>query len=298
MARRLRRPGRRLCSPGLRAAVATLLIGCAVVACRSDADRTGRADRERGGADQALPTTPPTRIISLVPSVSNIIVAVGEGGRLVARTDFDTRPPLDTLPSVGGGLHPSLERLVVLRPDLVIRFAGESDTDTPARLTDLGIPQLAVRLDTIADVRRVVRDLGQVLDRGETADSLVDALDAALDAVRAATASRTPVRTAFVLGGRPPWVAGPDTFVDELIRLAGGHNVFDDLSRGYGPVSPEVFRARDIEVVLAGPGTTVDSALVGRARLVHLPAPIELPGLDLGDAARAVARALHPGLTL
>jgi iron complex transport system substrate-binding protein len=227
-----------------------------------------------------------------------MIVALGEGERLVARTEFDTGAPLDTLPSVGGGLHPSLERLVALRPDLVIRFAGESDTDTPAQLAELGIPQLAIRLDSIADVRHIVTDLGQVLDRRETAAALVQELDAALEAVRSATASRAPVRAVFVLGGRPPWVAGPGTFIDELITLAGGENVFGDLSFGYGPVSPEVFRARDIEVVLAGPETALDAALVGTARLVRLPAPVELPGLDLGDVARAVARALHPGLTL
>jgi iron complex transport system substrate-binding protein len=240
--------------------------------------------------------SPPERIVSLVPSVTSMIVALGEGHRLVGRTDFDRAPPLDTLPSVGGGLNPSLERLVSLRPDLVLRFEGDSDTDTPERLDELGIAHLAVRTDRIEDVRRIVRLLGRVLDRSARADSLVAQLDRELDEVRRAASGRAVVRTVFVLGGSPPWVAGPGTFVDELIELAGGVNVFFDLARDYGGVSPEAFRARGPEVILTGPTTALTPALTGDARVERLPASVELPGLDLGEAARAVARALHPEL--
>jgi iron complex transport system substrate-binding protein len=237
----------------------------------------------------------PTRIVSLVPSVSSMIVALGEGHRLVGRTDYDHLPPLDTLPSVGGGLNPSLERLIALRPDLVIRFEGDTDTDTPERLDQVGIAHLAVRPDGVADVRDIVLRLGDMLDRRGLADSLVQALDRELEAVRRATEGRPGVAAAFVLGGNPPWVAGPGTFIDDLIALAGGRNVFADLSSQYGAVSPEIFRARGIEVILVGPGTTIMPGLTGTARVERLPASVELPGLDLGEAARAVASALHPG---
>jgi iron complex transport system substrate-binding protein len=239
---------------------------------------------------------PPRRIVSLVPSVGPIVRALGAGERLVGRTDFDTAAAVSELPSVGGGLHPSVEVLASLRPDLVIRFAGESDTDTPARLDDLGIPHLAVRPDGIADIRTIIRQLGVLLAAPDRADSLVSALDAGLEAVRRSTGGRPPVRAAFLLGGRPPWVAGPGTFIDELLRLAGGENVFHDLDRLYAPVSPEVLRSRRVDVVLTGPNASLDPALLGTARHVALPAFVELPGLDLPAAARAVAHALHPDL--
>lgn len=238
----------------------------------------------------------PRRIVSLVPSVTRMIVELGAGHRLVGRTDYDTAPPLDTLPSVGGGLNPSLERLVSLRPDLVVRFQSDTDVETPARLDEIGIAHLAVRADTIADVRSVVRRLGRLLDETARADSLIGVLDRELERVREATVGRTPVRAAFVLGGTPPWVAGPHTFVDELITLAGGVNAFADLERPYAGVSPEVFRARDIDVILLGPGTDLPDALVGDTRVARLTAEIELPGLDLYRAAWAVAAALHEDL--
>lgn len=238
----------------------------------------------------------PQRIVSLVPSVTRMIVELGEGHRLVGRTDYDTTPPLDTLPSVGGGLNPSLERLVSLGPDLVVRFQSDADVETAARLDEIGIAHFAVRADTIADVRSVVRRLGRLLNQTTRADSLIDVLDRELEQVRAATAGRPPVRAAFVLGGTPPWVAGSDTFVDELITLSGGVNAFADLDSPYAGVSPEVFRARDLEVILLGPGTALSDALVGDARVARLSAEIELPGLDLYRAAWAVAAALHPDL--
>lgn len=236
----------------------------------------------------------PSRIVSLVPSVTGMIVELGEGHRLVGRTDYDRDPALDGLPSVGGGLNPSLERLVSLGPDLVVRFEGISDTDTPARLDELGVRHLGVRTDRIGDVRDILVQLGTILDREARADSLVAAIDADLGRVRQVTRALPTVRAAFVLGGNPPWVAGPDTFIDELIEQAGGVNVFADLELRYGGVSPETFRARAPEVILLGPGTALDPELVGGARVVTLPATVEQPGADLGAAAWAVAEALHP----
>ncbi len=244
-------------------------------------------------ADARADTAAPRRIVSLVPAVTDMIVALGEGQRLVGRTDYDDGPALDSLPSVGGGLDPSLERLVSLRPDLVIRFEGITDTNTPARLDQLGVAHLGVRTDRIDDVREILGRLGRILGREARADSLVAAIDAELAAIREEVAARPAVRAAYVLGGDPPWVAGAETFLDELITIAGGENVFADLELRYGGVSPETFRARAPEVILLGPGTALDPELVGSARVVTLPAAVEQPGWDLGVAARAVAEALH-----
>lgn len=236
---------------------------------------------------------PPGRIVSLVPSATEILVALGAAGRLVGRTDYDSDPPLDTLPSVGEGLHPSLEQLVSLRPTLVIRFAGSSDRETPDRLDALRIPHLAVRPDGISDVRRIVRLLGRVAERSPAADSILAAMDATLTRVASRVRHREPRRVAFVLGGSPPWVAGPGTFIDELLTLAGGRNVFSDLDELYGPVSREAFVARPMEMILAVRGTAVELP-VENIPLRRVSGEIQTPGSDLGESALELARILHP----
>lgn len=236
----------------------------------------------------------PERIVSLVPSATRTLAALGAGNRLAGRTEYDTFPPVERLPSVGGGLHPSLERLVSLRPDLVVRFQAGSDRSTAERLDALGIPHLAVRPDGIDDVRSMIRTLGRVTGTTRTADSLVASIDSALARVAGRVGGR-PVRSvAYVLGGEPPWVAGPGTYIDQLIRVAGGRNAFDDLGDLYGPVSPEAFVARPIDLVLTAEGTVLGRGDVAGLPVRRVPPAVERPGPCLGASAWALARAIHP----
>lgn len=286
-------------------------LGGSASGCETDPDPAGEADPQEerapafgertGGqvrivddADRTVTLAePPERIVSLVPSATEILLALGAGDRLVGRTDFDTIPPLAGLPSVGGGLHPSIERLVALEPDLVIRFAGPSDRNTPDRLTRLDVAHIAVRPDGIDDVRRIVTLLGRAVGEIDRAAALVARTDSSLAAVAERVASRPPRTVAFVLGGSPPWVAGPGTFVDELLRVAGGRNAFSDLGELYGPVSREAFVSRSIELVL-----TTNPAPLGflppGMPVERVPATVETPGLALGASARILASRIHP----
>lgn len=281
--------------------LAILLSSCGPTEAPSE--DTGTASSRDGGDDgirveddagrEIVLPRPPRRIVSLVPSATEILVALGAGNRIVARTDYDSIPDLRSLPSVGGGLHPNLERLVAIDPDLVIRFAGPSDRDTPARLTDLGIPHLAVRPDGIDDVRRSVRMLAKVTGAGERGDSLVAGLDSVLARVSERVRSRPAPSVAFVLGGSPPWVAGPGTFVDELLGVAGGRNAFSDLGELYGPVSREAFVSRPVDVVITSQRGGLD--FLPSDVPIHRVSPrLETPGLDLGESARTLAGILHP----
>lgn len=236
---------------------------------------------------------PPTRIVSLVPSATLTLQALGAQSFLVGRTEYDAGSALAHLPSVGGGLEPSLEALVALEPDLVIRFAGESDPSTPKRLDDMGVRHLAVRLDRVADVRALLRELGAVTDLQDRAAELVAEMDAALGEIRRRVQGRPRVRVAYVLGGNPPWVAGPGTFIDELLNTAGGENSFSDLEALYGPVSPEEFLVREIDLLLAPEGGEVLLPSTG-IPLVRVSPALELPGPDLAQAAWRLAEILHP----
>lgn len=270
-------------------------------ACDRQAPRDGSTGRspaidivDADGREVRL-DSPATRIVSLVPSATLTLQALGAETQLVARTDFDTVAWARELPSVGGGIEPSMEAIVAARPDLVIRFGGPQDPRTPTRLSELGIPHLAIRPDRIVDVLDGIRLLGVVTGREAAAASLTAAIRDTLDAIRVRSADKMPVRVAYVLGGTPPWVAGPDTYIDDLIHLAGGINVFADLGQLYGAVSPEEFVVREIDVIMTPKGSRFERRLAPDARFVEAGATLELPGPGVADAAREVERALHPG---
>jgi iron complex transport system substrate-binding protein len=251
------------------------------------------ASEEPASGDDLELSGSPIRIVSLVPSATRTLQALNVTDLMVGRTDYDTMGGIGHLPSVGGGLNPSPEALLLLDPDLVIRFDSQADPATPDVLRDLGLPTLTVRLDHIADVRDMIQKLGSITGSEERAGILVSEMDAALEEVRELVAGRPPRRVAYVLGGNPLWVAGPNTFIQEILVAAGGKNVFSDLEGQYGPVSPEEFLVRDIDVLMAPEGVEVRVPRAG-IPLVRVSPALELPGPDLARAIREVATLLHP----
>jgi ABC-type Fe3+-hydroxamate transport system substrate-binding protein len=236
----------------------------------------------------------PQRIVSLIPAVTVMLLALDARTELAGRTDFDTLAAVREVPSVGDGLLPDLERLLTLRPDLVIRFHGLQDPVTGPALDRRGIAHLGLRPDGIADVRAILLQLGRVTRREAAARELLAELDRDLADVRARVAARPRVRAAYVLGGDPPYVAGPGTFLAELLEIAGAENVFADLEQLYAPVSVEEVLVRAPEVLVVGRGTAVSERLRGRARVLEVSPDVESPGLRLGQSAREVAEGLHP----
>lgn len=275
--------------------------GALVLAACGDAGRAGDAatrDSTLAVVDAAGRTVrfahPPRRIVSLVPAVTVTLVQLGAGGALVGRTDYDTVAEARPLPSVGGGLQPDLERLVALAPDLVVLFHGPQDAVTPAALERRGIPYFAVRPDRIEDVHAIVGQIGRIVARASAADSLVASIDRALADVRARVAGERRVRVAFLLGGSPPWVAGPGTFVSQLLDVAGADNAFADQKDLYAPQSLEVLLTRELDAYVVGEGTALDARLARHAPVVEVTPDVEAPGTGLGRSAEALARALHP----
>ncbi len=236
---------------------------------------------------------PARRVVSLVPSATETLRAMGAADVLVGRTDFDTAPWAAALPSVGGGIEPNLEALVALEPDLVVRFAGEQDPRTPSRLDALGVPHLAVRPDRIEDIYGTARLLGDATAYAAAAGALIERIRDGLATVAASVRGLERVQVAYVLGGTPPWVAGPGTYIDEVVSLAGGDNVFADLGALYSAVSPEELRTRDIQVILLSTGATYDRSLTPGARVEVVGDALEIPGPGVVDAAYRVAELLH-----
>lgn len=300
----------------LRAALPALLLAAACGGPEDDGDAGGEGPGGRPGAgpdpspaedageaagavavvDQQgrslrLPE-PPERLVSLVPSATDLLRELGAEDRLVGRTDFDTASALAELPSVGGGLEPDMERLVALEPDLVVRFDAESDPRTPARLDDAGVPHVAVRPDGVSDIEEMVLLLGTVAGRPERAHRLWEEIRADLDAVRTSAPEGQAPRVAFLLGDDPPMAAGPATFLDDLLEVAGARNVFDDLEQLYPPVSREELAAREIDRVLAVEDARLPDLPDG-LEVVRVPGWVQQPGPRLAEAAAELARAVH-----
>jgi len=293
----------------LHAASALLALTLALACQRPEAAAGGRgtdADTDPGsasatvvddaGRSHAAPLAA-ERIVSLVPSVTELLLELGLGERLVGRTDFDTAPQVRELPSVGGGLQPTLEALIALRPDLVIRFEGPSDPTTPRRLDEAGVAHFAVRPERVADVRSIALRLGRLLGREARAEALVADLDARLDSLARAARDKPGVRVAFLLGGPTAWVAGPGTYIDELITLAGGVNVFADLDRTYAEVPLEQLVVRTPDAVLVPRGAAVPARLPDSLPVIEVEGDVQLPGPSVADAAAAVSAALDRART-
>jgi iron complex transport system substrate-binding protein len=272
-------------------AVAVLATGC--IGDAPDVD-SGSALRitDASGATLVLPARA-RRVVSLVPSATETLRAMRVDSVLVGRTDFDTQAWSRSIPSVGGGIEPNLESIVALAPDLVVRFAGEQDPRTPARLDGLGIPHMAVRPDRIEDIYETARLLGEAIGATPAADSLVAAIRAGLDTIAVRVRSLRRLRVAYVLGGTPPWVAGPDTYIDQVVTLLGGDNVFSDLGSLYAPVSAEELRTRQIDVVLLSTRGDFDRSLTPEARIELVGDALEIPGPGVVEAAVHVGSLLH-----
>jgi iron complex transport system substrate-binding protein len=203
-----------------------------------------------GAGRRVTLAAPAARVISLIPSVNELIVAMGGADRLVARTDYDKDPRLAELPSVGGGLTPSLEWIAQRRPDLVIGWPDTRSRSLVQRLGELSIPVYTAPSQTIEDALSVAKDLGVLLGRHAAADSLVRAIRTGLDSVRTSVAGESEPDVLYLIGLDPPMGAGPGTFVDELLDVAGGRNVLEDTGVLWPQLSLEEILRRNPDVVI------------------------------------------------
>jgi iron complex transport system substrate-binding protein len=228
-----------------------------VAACGTDpgVERAERApdtdDVVVDGRGHRLSTsTPRARVVSLVPSVTEIVVALGGAGRLVGRTRFDEDPRLVDVRSVGGAVDPNVEAILDVRPDLVVTWADVGADALTARLESLGLHVYAASVGSIADFHRHTAALGALLGRVEAADSLTRRVENGLAAARPRDPVTDPPVVLFVLWPQPLMTSGRGTFVDELIELAGGRGAFADLAAPWPTVSFESVLERDPDLIL------------------------------------------------
>lgn len=244
-------PPRRPAAPGLFRwaipGVLLILMGLAPrpVAAARYIDALGR---------QVTVAAAPRRIVSLVPSVTETLFALGLGERVVGVTRFATYPP-EALrkPKVGGYADPSLEAVVALRPDLVLAAADATSAAFVKRLAGLGIPVYVVYPRTLQETVRTIRRIGAVAGVPAVGDRLARKLRRAVRRLKTARPTRPPPRVLLCVMLHPLVVAGPDTLAGDLIRTAGGRNVVPPGPARYPTWGPEAVLAADPDVIVVSP---------------------------------------------
>jgi iron complex transport system substrate-binding protein len=211
------------------------------------------------------------RIVTLAPSMTDYLVALGAADRIVGVTRVDHAPEVAGRPRVGGFLDPSPEAVLGLRPDLVLWVTDGGALGAVRRLAELSTGAfaiLAIPVITVADVPAAARLVGEAIGDPAGGAALAARLQGALDRLHAQSAGQPRRRVLFVVGRDPLVVAGPGSFPDELLRLAGAENAVGG-ARPW-PVFP-------LELaVAANPDLVIDAALDepadGISRLQAIPA--------------------------
>ena len=289
-----------------------LLLGVALLvgigqACRSKAGPTGTpAVRDGLGRIVAVPKSP-HRIVSLAPSVTASLLALGASERLVGVSDYCVLPPGTTsIVRVGGLLNPSLETIRALRPDLLIGTTSGNDPALARQAETLGLPLYTIDTPDVERVLLAVNDLARLLGEEGRGDGVVRGLRARLEAVRSRVAARRPPRLLFIVWSDPLVVPGRTAFLTDALARAGGDSVTADARAAWPSFDVESAIARAPEVILT---TTQNRGLLDRlrrdaawarvpallsGRLMTVGESIEQPGPGVVAGIEEVARALHP----
>lgn len=290
---------------GAFAALRALALLALCAACGRDAAHRSAAHTDDFG-DTLTIGAPPARIVSLNPTTTELLYAIGAGSRLVGRTSYDLLPAdVLSVPDLGPGLRPSVEAVLAARPDLVILYASADNRDAARRLRAAGVRTVAYRLDRIADFRRVTAALGELVGDSAAARRTVDSVDATLGGVKRRTASLPKPSVFWPLWESPLLSVGGGSFLNELIEIAGGRNVFADLPQPSPTITFEELLRRDPDIVFAGPRSRAKLLRDPRWRTLRavreghiLPIDTTMvngPSARLGSSALGLARLLHPG---
>ena len=288
----------------LRAVVLTLLmaggVGPAPAQALTVTDQTGRALELPG---------PPRRIVSLVPSVTEILYALGQDEHLVGVTDFCDYPAAARAkPSVGTMVGPSLEAIVALRPDLVVLTTAGNRDETFLQLQRLRLPIYVVNPTSLAQALDLMEQLARLTGRPEAAGAVVGALRRRVREVAARVAPRPRPRVLYVVWPEPLVVPGRNAIVSELIELAGGRSITATSGEGYPRYSVEAALARNPEVILIASHDAARSPLMRAKweRFTQVPAVsagrlytldgnlMHRYGPRMVDGLEVLARLLHP----
>ena len=280
--------------------LAGLLLSAVLLACRQ-AERSpshqGVVVTDDAGRRVGL-AAPAQRVVSLLPSFTELLFAIGAGDRLVGRTAWCDYPPEALrVPSVGDGMPPNVEAVAARHPDLAVLYRSGPNVTAAEQLERLGIKTVLLDLNRLEDLGPAARRLGVLTGRVASADSLARAMDS-LAAAPPQPLTPGPQSLVFIVWDNPPIVIGAGSYLDRLASLAGARNVFHDIAAPSAQVSIETIAARDPDFVAVLSDSVVPPRYAGRpewrvVRAVRAGRFLFLPGQLFGRPGPRVAEAVR-----
>jgi iron complex transport system substrate-binding protein len=254
-----------------------------------------------------------TRVVSLSPSTTETLFAIGAGDKMVGRSRYcDFPPEVLKLPQVGGYVDPSFEAILALRPDLVTGARGPAGAAMSERLEARGIATFLPKTESFAEIDAMILGIGARTGRSAEARAEVAVVHTRIAGIERAVAAHPRVRVLLVFGLVPLSVAGPSSFADEMIRRAGGSNVVTE-GGGYPTLGIERVMTLDPDVIVnAAVGAAHGTERLGKEtpgwshvravredRVVPITDETVLrPGPRIGEGLATLARALHPDIAI
>jgi iron complex transport system substrate-binding protein len=205
------------------------------------------------------------RVVSLAPNLTELAYAAGAGSTLVGTVEYSDYPDAARqLPRVGDAWRVDPERVLELRPDLVLAWPSGTPVDTVSRLESLGLRVVSIPTFRLEDVSTALRTIGRIAGTSAIADASAAAFDARIRRLRAAHAGAPTVSVFIEIDDEPLYTVNGRHIISEVVQLCGGRNVFAELPQLAPPVSLEAVLARDPQVILSTDDTIADPQALWR----------------------------------
>ncbi len=248
------------------------------------------------------------RIVSLAPSVTETLFALGFGNRVVGVTTYCDYPAeARKLPKIGGFMNPSLEAIAAKRPDFVIGVSSATDPVKAREMERLGLKVTLISLASVNDILSSIKSIARLLGSPEAGEKLVDKITLQFDEIKKRVASAPRRTTLLAVGLRPLVVVGGKNFINELIFLAGGENIAGNADQPWLNLPDEYVVAKAPQVIIeAGMGSERGDSAKHWGDLKSIPAVREhrvyayqsdkilRPGPRIGEGLEEIARLVHP----
>jgi iron complex transport system substrate-binding protein len=251
----------------------------------------------------------PTRIVSLAPSVTEILFAIGLQEQIVGVTEFCDYPPEAAQKPKVGYAHPNIEVIVAMQPDLVLAPRAFLRADLLAKLEQLKIPTFIVDPESFEDIPSRIQMIGRMVDRSVSADAVAKAMKERIAAIRSKTEALSRVRVLYVLNSQPLITVGPGSFIHHIIGFAGGVNIASKADVPYPRLNMEAVLKEDPEIIVFPIGKAEGIPLgdqqlwrqwtslsaVKQGQLHQIPADLlNRPGPRIVEGLERLARLIHP----
>ncbi|QWT19370.1 cobalamin-binding protein [Bacillus sp. NP157] len=273
---------------------ALVMVAPAAMAAVSVTDDAGRSVTLPG---------PARRIVSLAPNITDTLYAAGAGSHVVGTSRFTEHPEAArNVPVVGDATMLDLERIVALKPDLIMVWKSGTPAAQVEKLARLGIPIYYAETTRLADIPAAVRRFGQLAGTEAAATTNADAFTHALDGLRRTYAGRKRMKVFFQIWDRPLMTVGRAQIISDALDTCGGDNLFDDLAQAAPTVNREAVLSRNPDVVMTAGGegdslaawkttSALPAAAHGNVFVVDAPT-LALPSPSILPSVRALCVAL------